>query len=226
MLLASLTHLADVGISAYTEDLCSCSSKISRVFRGGLILLPGLVFPPPTGFADPGLLRDLAVLLDWSKSVSKVGGRGVVIEHCFDDPMARLKRTGTGAEQANNGARLQLPVSIRMGGTRKWDTREHTGLKAGVGPLAPGDVIAVVNTLLNELHLNLGFPLLTMPGLYGTKNPVSVTEKVVILAGASHMRRTAEALRHMGIQVKHVETAHWRATKKEVQQLLARSRRP
>jgi uncharacterized membrane protein YgcG len=34
------------------------------------------------------------------------------------------------------------------------------------------------------------------------------------------MRRTAEVLADMGVEVKMVETAHWRATKKEVQQLL------
>jgi hypothetical protein len=46
VMLSSLTHLADVGISAYTEDLCSGYAKINRVFRGGLVVLPGLVFPP------------------------------------------------------------------------------------------------------------------------------------------------------------------------------------
>jgi uncharacterized SAM-binding protein YcdF (DUF218 family) len=48
-----------------------------------------------------------------------------------------------------------------------------------------------------------------MAGLYGAKEPVAVAEKVVILAGASHMRRTADALRELGMEVKVVETAHW-----------------
>jgi hypothetical protein len=134
--------------------------------------------------------------------------------------MTLLTRAGTGDEQTNNGARYRLPVSIRTGGTRKWDARGYTGLKTGVGPIASHDVVIIVNTLLSELQNNLGVPLLIMAGLYGAKEPVAVAEKVVILAGASHMRRTADALRELGIVVKVVETAHWRATKREVQLLL------
>jgi hypothetical protein len=44
VILSSLTHLADVGISAYTEDLCSGHARINRVFRGGLIFLYCIVF--------------------------------------------------------------------------------------------------------------------------------------------------------------------------------------
>jgi hypothetical protein len=57
----------------------------------------------------------------------------VVIEKCCNDLVALLTRAGD--ERANNGARLRLPVSIRIGGTRKWDARGHTGLKTGVGLL-------------------------------------------------------------------------------------------
>jgi hypothetical protein len=54
----------------------------------------------------------------------------------------------------------------------------------------------------------------------GAAAKATVADKILVMVGASHMRRTAEILTNMGIQVKMVETAHWRATKKEVQQLL------
>jgi hypothetical protein len=75
ILVSSLTHLADVGISAYTADLCAFATKISRVFQGGITVLPGLPYPP-AGVADPGLVRDLMILLEWSAKVSGVGGGG------------------------------------------------------------------------------------------------------------------------------------------------------
>jgi hypothetical protein len=74
--------------------------------------------------------------------------------------------------------------------------------------------------MLEELHYSLGVPLMKMAGLYGANAKATISDKIVILCGASHMRRTAEALADVGIEVKLVETAHWRATKKEVQQLL------
>jgi ribosome-associated protein YbcJ (S4-like RNA binding protein) len=221
VMLSSLTHLADVGVSAYTEDLCAGYAKINRVFRGGLVVLPGLVFPPPGGFVDPGLIRDIFLLMNWSKSVSKVvEGGGAVIESCFNDMMALYQRTGTGIEQAYTGARYRLPVSLRHGGYQRWDTRGLTGLRNGVGVLTPPDICDPINNMLEELHYSLGVPLMKMAGLYGADSKATVADKTVIVVGASHMRRTAEVLADMGIEVKMVETAHWRATKKEVQQLL------
>jgi uncharacterized circularly permuted ATP-grasp superfamily protein len=74
--------------------------------------------------------------------------------------------------------------------------------------------------LLAELHYNLGAPLLKMAGIFCATEKATVSDKILVMVGASHMRRMAEIMTNMGIQVKMVETAHWRATKKDVQQLL------
>jgi hypothetical protein len=58
-----------------------------------------------------------------------------------------------------------------------------------------------------------------MAGLFGAK-PVTVSNKKIILVGASHMRRTATYMESTGASVQVVETAHWRATSREVLKLL------
>jgi hypothetical protein len=75
--------------------------------------------------------------------------------------------------------------------------------------------------MLNELAMNIGTPHMLMAGLYGAnKFSDIVGGRTIILIGASHMRRTAEALANTGHKVKLVETGHWRATKREVDKLL------
>jgi hypothetical protein len=46
VLVGSVTHLAYVSLGAYAEDICKAASKIGRIFQGGLVTLPGLVFLP------------------------------------------------------------------------------------------------------------------------------------------------------------------------------------
>jgi RNase H-like domain found in reverse transcriptase/Integrase zinc binding domain/Integrase core domain len=77
VLISSWTHLADVGLGAYCEDICRVIAKMGRIFHGGLVVLPGLTFPPgPVG--DPYLLKNLADQQMWSKHVAKIveGGGG------------------------------------------------------------------------------------------------------------------------------------------------------
>jgi hypothetical protein len=60
-----------------------------------------------------------------------------------------------------------------------------------------------------------------MAGLYGANQYSDIVGgRTIIVIGASHMRRTALLLANKGHKVKIVETAHWRATKREVDKLL------
>jgi hypothetical protein len=114
ILVSSLTHLADVGISAYAADLCAFASKITRVFQGSITVLPGLPYPP-AGVADPGLVRELMILLEWSAKVTAVvvvGGGGTVLEQCYLELKGHFMEVGTGNVQAEYGVRYRLPSSF------------------------------------------------------------------------------------------------------------------
>jgi hypothetical protein len=71
LLVASLTHLADTGISAYAVDLSNAAAKIGRIFQGGIVFLSGLIVPPGS-IEDPVLTKELFDVIAWSKKVAKV----------------------------------------------------------------------------------------------------------------------------------------------------------
>jgi hypothetical protein len=159
-LLSSLMHLADVGISAYIGDLCSCFTKLNRYFRGGLTVLPGIPVPP-YAFEDPGLIRDLYTLLDWSaRAMAVVDGGEPVLVKSYRDAKRFFMEAGTGTAQADFGVRYRFPTSLSCTAYQRWDTRGQVGLKNGIGPLEPSTVIAIINGCLEELRENIGTPRL------------------------------------------------------------------
>jgi hypothetical protein len=70
VLLSSLSHLADVGFQAYAEDVGKATNKILRIFRGGIMVFPGLIFPPGS-LTDPVIIRSLSDLMSWSATVAR-----------------------------------------------------------------------------------------------------------------------------------------------------------
>jgi hypothetical protein len=109
VLISSLSHLADVGLTAYTEDINLAVIKLNRVFRGGLVVLPGLILPPG-GMGNSVLIRELAGLLSWSADVAKLSDEGgPVLNGCFVELRDLLKCLGTGGGQADIGVRYRLP---------------------------------------------------------------------------------------------------------------------
>jgi hypothetical protein len=210
ILLSSLSHLADVGVQSYAEDLSRAVNRLARTFRGGLMVLPGILFPP-VEMSDPGLIRSLADILCWFAKISSVTeGGGPVLSECYSQLVDLLRSNGTGTELATYGVRYRLPHSLGGGEYQKWDSGGATGLKSGVAPPDPAGVIRIVNVLFNELHTNLGMPNLTMAGLYGASQ-TSAFKKKVILVGASHMKRLEAILQANGVETARVATKHWRA---------------
>jgi hypothetical protein len=102
MLIASLSHLSDVGFEAYAEDLNQCAMKIGRLFKGGLIVLPGLLFP--LSIVTEGMIpRYMLKLLSWSSVISVVTECGEpILSRCYTYLRETLVEKGTGNVQASN----------------------------------------------------------------------------------------------------------------------------
>jgi hypothetical protein len=200
-----LIILADIGLQTYTENLCGFAGRIGRIFRGGLIVLLGLIFPPGR-VGDLVLVQSIADALAWSSKMAKVSIEGEpILKQCFERLVELLKSSGSGSEQTAIGARFRLPSSLFSPQQQKWDTSGLTGLMSGVEPLDPKEIIRIVNLLFKELSYNLGWPKLEMAGFYGA-NPVAPFSKKIILVGASHMHRIEEALKETGISTEWVIT--------------------
>jgi hypothetical protein len=215
VLISSLTHLADVGLGAYAEDIGRAASKIGRVFQGGLVSLPGLIIPPQQ-ISDPVLTRQLFDVIEWSKTVSKLSAGGhIILDSCLGKLAALLKVSGTGGEQAEYGARYRLPGSLSNAEYVKWDTRGQTGLKNSVGPLPTSDVVNVLNTALSDLNRTIGLPLLKVAGLSGATVKEHFNRRVIIV-GASHARRLSDIMSEDAIETSYIETPTFRLMSKDI----------
>jgi uncharacterized membrane protein YgcG len=219
VLISSLSHLADTGLAAYTEDLNLAVHKLNRVFRGGLVVLPGIIFPPGS-MADGVLIREMAALLSWSADVAKLTSEGgPVLNGCFFELRDHLRCLGAGDGQAVSGVRYRLPRLLGTFERKKWDSGGLTGWKDSVEPLPTATVIGIINTMLKELHEKIGIPLTRVAGLNGAASVQR--KKIAVLVGASHMRRLEPVLDSKGYTVKLVMTdVTWRATSKLVADLL------
>jgi hypothetical protein len=213
------THLADVGLGAYAEDTGRAAAKISRVFQGGLVTLPGLVIPPQQ-VTDPVLARQLLDALEWSKTVAKLteGGHGI-LDSCLNELAVLLRDSGTGSEQADYGARYRLLKTLSNAEYVKWDTRGQTGLKNGVSPLATTDIVSVLNTMLSDLNKLVDLPLLKVAGLSGATVKEQFKKRVIIV-GASHACRLSDIMRDDGIETSYIETPTFRLMNKDVGALI------
>jgi hypothetical protein len=218
VLMASLTHLADVGLSAYAEDVSKAAAKLYRVFQGGVFALPGLLFPPET-IQDPVLSRAIIDALTWSKTVAKiVPNGGQIMDSCIGELVQYLLESGTGSAQAPSGVRCRLPRTLGMQHATKWDTSGLTGLKNCVGPLEPTCIIKVLDTLFSELNGAVGTDNIKVVGLYGITERNKLGKKIVIV-GASHGRRLADLLADTGEETVYVEAPSFRLLNKDVVKL-------
>jgi hypothetical protein len=216
IMMGSLTHLADVGLGAYAEDLSKAAAKLGRIFQGGL--LPGLLFPlEPVN--DPMLAKQILDAISWAKTVAKVSAGGLgILNSCLSELESRLIGSRTGTAQADFGAWYRLPKMLGSPELVKWDTRGQTGIKNSVGPLATSQVVLVLNHLMNDLSRALGLPCIDVAGLCGATESEPIGRKFV-LVGASHVKRLKEVLSDMGEEFVIVETPHFRLMKTDVANL-------
>jgi hypothetical protein len=215
LLVGSLSHLADTGLSAYASDLNDAAARIDRIFQGGIVVLPGLLIPPGE-VNDPVLTKDLFDVLSWSKRVAKVvrGGQ-TVMDSCFEELVGLLTRAGTGGGQAAYGGRHRLPLELGSLTMVKWDTRGQTGLPTGVCPLPTSAIIDVLNKLSNDLHRALGTRNFNVAGLYGASKQFKLGKNIVVI-GASHAKRLNSVFKEAGEKTTFIETPSFRLLQKDV----------
>jgi hypothetical protein len=210
LLLSSLSHLADSGPAAYSADLNFAAIKLMRALRGGIIVLPGLVFPAAK-ISDPSVVRGLVDILTWSAEAALVSDSACpVLKQCYLDLRDLLVNSGTGAAQTNYGMRLRLPKQIGHLDFKKWDTCGPENLKDSTGPLPAKEVIRIINIATTELAVGLGLPYIKVANLYGSQPPVLDFGRDAVVIGASHASRLQEALKRVGSKARWLETRNWR----------------
>jgi hypothetical protein len=157
VLISSLMHLADVGVEAYASDLASASAKLGRIFQGGIVVLPGLIFWPVV-INDPMITRALADIFLWSVKCNSLieGGGEPVVSGCFSKLCDLLVEKGFGDTQSLYSVRLRLPKNLNTSEVARWESGGLTGLKNVVDPPLPTEVTKIVNLALAETQKAFG----------------------------------------------------------------------
>jgi hypothetical protein len=221
VLLASLSHLADVGLAAYAADLNFAATKLTRALRGGVIVLPGLVFPAAK-IVEPMIVRGLADLLAWSAEAALVpDGATPVLRLCYRELGDLLVSSGDGDAQTNYGVRLRLPKQLGHQDCKKWETSGPENLKNSTGPLSAKDILKVINMATSELAVGLGLNYVKVANLNGGPSMSLDIDRDVVVIGASHAKRLHEYLKSTGVKSRWLETRNWRPKTAAVDLLMA-----
>jgi hypothetical protein len=202
VMLAFLSHLADVGIGAYTGDLRNAAMRLVRVFCSGIVVLPGLPVLPEK-IQDPMVVRALVDLM-------------VILKECYTKIRDLTVETGSDCAQAEYSVRLRLPKNLNEMIDLKWASKSPAGLKNSAGPFDRSDIVCILNTAFTELNAALGFKLYNAAAINGSESSQQCTRPVII-SGASHARRLADLMAARGIKTKYLETVNWRAIPQHIQ---------
>ena len=222
ILIASASHLANVGVSAYAFDLVRVAGKLSNIFGGGVVVIPGISLLLD-GCDSPELLRALAELYSWLPGAL---GEGSARESClvdlYDEANRAILALATGGPQQDYKIRIRLPKSLTSMGSQRWESGGWTGLCNGVLPLSEEYenkfILFLTEALNTHLCLNLDQkPLTSRSALQGAVGGIEQSHILVI--GSSHARRLATLLEARGSPVASVIKPHWRARKESVAQL-------
>ena len=213
VLLGSASHLADVGLSAYSEELCAVVKRI-HALQGGCIYFSPCPMLLMDGTTSSMMIRAIVELGAWCNFMFSD-----TVSYC---PSAMNAATGilwkrsTGDCMASS-ARMMLPSDLGSGtNKKKWESG-GTNLPAGVPPLSPDDEKSIIFSLILDLNERLGLKLDPTPNLSREVEAGGADGRPQILVvGASNAARTADALERAGADVLRAITPGWRCMKQKV----------
>ena len=217
ILFGSASHLANVGLAYYTEELVLLNKKLREMFSGEVVLLP-CPFMLMEGSSNGALLRSIFELASWQKQVW--GGDTYYLKMTMDVVLTKLLENSTDISVASP-IRLMLPSSLVSDGKSRWDSG-GANLPAGVLPLSKEDEKLILTTLIAELENNLALNLDPMPNLHPDSTAISQgnNARKFLVVGASNADRTGDALERAGMSVTRAIIPGWRCVKSQVEKML------
>ena len=133
-----------------------------------------------------------------------------------------LRNLGTGGSQPPFCLKLRLPVLLQTFEKQTWVSEGWVDIPNGIKPMDKQTEKLIIEVLVTELNLKFPFHFdpspMTEP-LPGQAMEESKKELLVIIVGASHAARLAEALGGTGYRVERVSTPNWRPTAAEMKKV-------
>ena len=221
VVISSAVHLADMGTTCYISDLQKIISKLGSVFRGGLIVLPGIPICLG-GTDDPSLVRSIVELLSWLSSCQPTPPP---LAKCYQqviDLLADECQSGGGV-QTDYVTRLVLPTSLDSVGFKKWVSAGWGSIPCELPPVDQCIETKLIKGLISELNVAFELDLDDNVSFSRGQDESSPDKpRDVLVVGASHANRLSEQLELLGHSVERVCQPGWRATKANVASMLAK----
>ena len=217
ILLGSASHLSNVGLSAYAEDLAAVYRRLLSFLDGGIYCLP-CPFILCGGTNDVELIRSTAELVSW---LGNILGKEVYYTPVALDLSARRILESKFPVTQTTTRRFMLPTALSSNQKKKWACGPAS-LPARAGPAGTEVEEEIINTLLKELNSRLALNLDTVVSF--DRFPALPQPKPgrYVVVGASHAGRTADALAASGASVVKLTVPGWRITKAKVAEMADR----
>jgi hypothetical protein len=209
ILIGSATHLARVGVEAYTLELTRTEEAVAARAGGGVHVIPAITLPA-SGYNRGDLIRQLADLDSWAVTVAPT--ENISLAAARSEIWNILKKLGHGRNDSNKVKGLQMPIGFRNTRRGTFTAGIIENLPNRVDVLDPECEEAALRKLAAALNqhycLGLDEEVTTQRGAGASSS--GTTGRVAII-GASHARKYAasDALRTCNV-VK--DLPHWTPT--------------
>ena len=214
ILLFSVTHIAQVGIAGYIEDLVSARKRLKEKLGDSIYVSAA----PPLllcGLDREESIRDIFDLQEWLVGAVP---EELHFKSANYEALCAIMENGDGGAQPEYRARVRLPVSLSGALAQKiWCTGGSASLPCATAPTTEEQEKLVMESLIGEIKSKLAINLDELPVTSRkVEEAASKCPGNFLVVGSSNARRLVAALAAKGIPVGSVLSNSWRATKQSV----------
>jgi hypothetical protein len=221
VLIASPSHLAKVGLTAYINDLLWAERELkARLGRETIVSpLPLLILP---GCSDAALIRDLFDLSDWCKHFYTNDQHYLGESH--DMAAAALISLGEGTHTPSAEIRYRLPGRTGPGAETTASLLWTSKIRDLPEKIRRADCSTekdIVQSIINELRVKMALDLDSSPA-FERGLVLQVRAKMTVdylIVGSSNAARLARALDGLGYSTCLISKPGWRIERGSVEQL-------
>jgi hypothetical protein len=209
ILIFSLTHLANVGLAAYVEDLMGAKQLLQQMLGKETKVMP---LPPMclAGCNDKSVIRSIIELMSWTNKF--YANNSYYLEDSFKCAATILRNSGSGTQTEVEDRRYRLPDIAS--GTAIWHSslEENTELPEKIRPLTVDNERKLFAAIITELRQKMALDLDPIPtherGIGLQARPKKKVD--FLLVGSSNATRLSCALEAIGCEICLVQMANWR----------------
>jgi hypothetical protein len=222
VLIGSLSHLANVGLSAYVYDLLdsvsTITSKLGREVR--VSPLPPMMM---SGIDSGQVIREVFELATWAEAYFP---NDVFLSETTAAALEEIKKSGEGSQSYMEPKRVRLPASTGLPYTTwhsggPWVNSNSGPLPYSATALQQPEEKTLVTTMIAEIREKHAIDLDPSPaferGLGGKDRPRQAIDFAIV--GSSHASKVSAALERQGFSCELVYTSNWRVSPSAVEDM-------